>query len=93
LVWFDTIEFGAAAIESFGVDLRTPTFHQRFTVSAIPRRKVRWYRPVLTLIRKTFFCEMSKCEVLKRHLNEVGDFFAGKTETKQNEMTVITTLL
>jgi hypothetical protein len=48
----------------------------------IPGRNVRWYRQVRTLIGKTFFCEMSKCEVGKRQLNEASDFFAGKTETK-----------
>jgi hypothetical protein len=52
-----------------------------------------WYRPVYNLIRKTFFCEMSKCPVVGRQVNDASDFFAGKTETKQDEMTVDTTLL
>ena len=32
------------------------------------------------------FCEMSKCGIVKRRVNEASDFFAGKTETKQNEI-------
>jgi hypothetical protein len=30
---------------------------------------------------------------LKRQVNEASDFFAGKTQARQNEMTVDTTLL
>jgi len=36
---------------------------------------------------------MSKCDVVKRLVNEASDFFAGYTEMKQNEMTGDTTLL
>jgi hypothetical protein len=42
---------------------------------------------------QNIFCEMSKCTLVRRQLNEASEFFAGKTETKQNEMTGKTILL
>jgi hypothetical protein len=42
-------------------------------------------RSVHNLIPTTFFCEMSKCDVLKREVNEGQRLFAGKTETKQDD--------